>query len=157
MAVSVSSSAGLRGRAKPPGHMGPPSVMGLSVGRDVSMSPPDEGTVILCCKVGVSLSLSLSLFSVFRSFFAYLCLWLSLRLCAYVCLSLSLYPLSLSLSCLLACTACGLEAENPQTLRASATLSVHVLFVGETWLSLSLSPGLGDGSTSPGFKAHPLR
>ena len=135
MAVSVSSSAGLRGRAKPPGHMGPPSVMGLSVGRDVSMSPPDEGTVILCCKVGVSLSLSLSLFSVFRSFFAYLCLWLSLRLCAYVCLSLSL-------SCLLACTACGLEAENPQTLRASATLSVHVLFVGETWLSLSLL-GLG--------------
>ena len=33
----------------------------------------------------------------------------------------------LVLSCLLACTACGLEAENPQTLSASATLSVQCL------------------------------
>ena len=35
--------------------MGPPFVMGLSVGRDVSMSPPDESKItIWCCKVGVS-------------------------------------------------------------------------------------------------------
>ena len=35
--------------------MGPPFVMGLSVGRDVSMSPPDESKIsILCYQVGVS-------------------------------------------------------------------------------------------------------
>ena len=47
MTLSRSSSAGHRRRAKPPGRMGPPSVMGLSVGRDVSLSPPDESTVVV--------------------------------------------------------------------------------------------------------------
>ena len=38
----LSSSAGHGRRAKPPGHMGPPSVMGLSAGRDDSSISPNN-------------------------------------------------------------------------------------------------------------------
>ena len=40
--LSLSSSVGHRRRAKPPGHMGPPFVVGLSARRDESSSPPDS-------------------------------------------------------------------------------------------------------------------
>ena len=40
--LSLSSFAGHGRRVKPPGLMGPPFVMGLSVGREESLSPPDS-------------------------------------------------------------------------------------------------------------------
>ena len=42
---SLSSSAGHRRRAKPPGHMGPPFVMGLSARREKSSISPDTAKV----------------------------------------------------------------------------------------------------------------
>ena len=42
LSLSLSSSAGHGRRAKPPGHMGPPSVMGLSAGRDDSSISPNN-------------------------------------------------------------------------------------------------------------------
>ena len=54
--------------------MGPPFVMGLSVGRDVSMSPPDESKIIIwCCKVGVSQTIKNTCIGTFGGFF--LCWW----------------------------------------------------------------------------------
>ena len=63
-------------------------------------------------------------------------------LCHVICLALVL---------LLACTACGLEAKNPRTLRRSATLGVQDLALV---LSFFL-PGIGDVATTLRHLARP--
>ena len=107
------------------------------------------------CSLFFVFSLSLSLFlPLGKGLRADPCPGTSFLLCGGIARSLSL-----SLACLLACKACGLEAETetPRTLRRSATLGVRVRLA----LSLSLFPSLsfarirGGGETLPLHSRHP--
>ena len=81
LSLSLSSSAGHRRHAKPPGHMGPPFGMGLLAGREKSSISPDTLSLSLALSLSLSLSLALSL-SLSRSLARSLSLSLALSLFA---------------------------------------------------------------------------